>query len=136
MDKEVVWFIRLSMVYFLVGSFLGLLFAAYPGMMRQDYISVHVHLNLLGWMSMMIFGVGYHILPRFSGRPLWSRRLSVIQFWLANIGLIGMAVGWVMRGSGSDTGTYVLAAFSVVMFVSIAMFIFNLMKTVKGIEKP
>ncbi len=135
MDKEVVWFIRLSMVYFLVGSFLGLLFTAYPGMMRQDFISVHVHLNLVGWMSMMIFGVGYHILPRFSGNPLWSRKLSVIQFWLANIGLIGMTVGWFMRGGGSDTGTDILAAFSTVMFVAIAMFVFNLMKTVKGVAK-
>lgn len=135
MDKEVVWFIRLSMAYFLVGSLLGVIFAAYPGSMYQDYISVHVHLNLVGWMSMMIFGVGYHILPRFSGRPLWSRRLAVMQFWLANIGLIGMAAGWVMRGGGSDTGTYVLAAFSVVMFASIAMFVFNMMKTVKGAEK-
>jgi len=55
-----------------------------------------VHLNLLGFMSMMIYGVGYHILilPRFSGRPVYSPLLMRIQFWFANPGLIGMAVSW------------------------------------------
>jgi len=48
---------------------------------------VHSHLNMLGWVSMMIFGVGYHILPRFAGKPLKSPKMGELQFWLANIGL-------------------------------------------------
>ena len=134
MDKEVVWFIRLSLLYFLVGSLLGVAFVIFPAMANQDHIAMHVHLNLLGWMSMMIFGVGYHILPRFSGNPLWSRKLSIVQFWMANIGLLGMAAGWGMRAHGHDAGTSLLLVFGVMMFVSILLFVYNLLKTVKGPE--
>jgi len=132
MDKEVVWFIRLSMVYFLVGSLLGVAFVFRPEMANADHIAMHVHLNLLGWMSMMIFGVGYHVLPRFSGQPLYSRKLSVVQFWLANAGLIGMAAGWGMKAHGHEAGQSLLAVFGTVMFVSIVLFVYNLIKTVKG----
>ena len=132
MDKEVVWFIRLSMLYFVLGSLLGLLFVFRPGMADTDHISMHVHLNLLGWMSMMIFGVGYHVLPRFSGKPLYSRQMSIVQFWAANAGLIGMAAGWGMKAHGIGGGQQVLAVSGAVMFFSILLFAYNLAKTVKG----
>ena len=132
MDKEVVWFIRLSMVYFVLGSLLGLCFIFRPDIANPDHISMHVHLNLLGWMSMMIFGVGYHVLPRFSGNPLYSRQMSKIQFWAANIGLVGMAAGWGMRAHIIMGGTQVLAVSGVVMFASILLFVYNLARTVKG----
>jgi len=134
MDKEVVWFIRLSMIYFLIGSLMGVCFAVMPEMAESNHVAMHVHLNLLGWMSMMIFGVGYHILPRFSGHPLYSRKLSIVQFWMANVGLIGMTAGWGMRGHGHEAGDTVLAVFGAVMFLSIALFVFNLLKTVTGPE--
>jgi hypothetical protein len=45
--------------------------------------------------------VGYHILPKFSGRHIYSPSLMKIQFWFANAGLIGMAISWsfIMRDS-------------------------------------
>ena len=134
MDKEVVWFIRLSLLYFLVGSLMGVCFVIWPEMANADHISMHVHLNLLGWMSMMIFGVGYHILPRFSGKPLWSRKLSIFQFWMANIGLVGMIVGWGMSAHTINGGTELLGIFGAIMFLSILLFFFNMIKTVKGPE--
>ncbi len=132
MDKEVVWFIRLSMAYFVAGSLMGVLFVFRPYMAGTDYVAMHVHLNLLGWMSMMIFGVGYHVLPRFSGRPLYSRRLSVVQFWSANAGLVGMAAGWGLRAHGYAAGGTLLAVFGAVMFVSITLFVYNMARTVRG----
>src|SRR3990172_7427405 len=119
MDKEVVWFIRLSLIYFVAGTLLGVLFLVNPLSANQDHVSMHVHLNLVGWMSMMIFGVGYHILPRFSGNPLYSRKLSIVQFWAANIGLLGMAAGWGMRAHTVLGGTELLTISGIVMFVSI-----------------
>jgi len=132
MDREVVWFIRMSMFYFLAGSLLGVMFVLSPDTASSSYVSMHVHLNLLGWMSMMIFGVGYHVLPRFSGRPLHSRGMSVVQFWAANAGLVGMAVGWGMKAHGYAGGGTALAVFGVVMFFSICLFVYNLARTVKG----
>src|SRR4030065_533998 len=98
MSKITVWFIKSAMLYFVLAIVVGLHMAAsgttYP------YMPIHAHLNLLGWISMMIYGVGYHILPRFSGRPLYSDRLAEWQFWLAKIGPGGMFPGWGFKNWG------------------------------------
>ena len=83
-------FVRASLVYFFIAAILGtimIFMKSYPAQL----LFTHVHLNLLGWMSMMIFGVGYHILPRFSGTPLAYPKLGNLQFYIANIGLVGIS---------------------------------------------
>ena len=124
MSKITVWFIRSAMVYFLIAVSLGVLMA-----MSQEgfygYKSIHVHLNLLGWMSMCIYGVAYHILPRFSGRPLFSDRLSEIHFWTAHLGLIGMTVSWFLFNRR------LLVVFSFIEVFSIILFVINMFKTIR-----
>ncbi len=132
MSKITVWFIRLAIIYFMLAILLGLHMSVtgpvYP------WMPIHVHFNLLGWMSMMIYGVGYHILPRFSGVPLWSDKLSYWQLWLANIGLVGMAAGWVVRSSSGSP--MLLLAFSLVEGLSIVFFALNMFKTIKAAPAP
>lgn len=132
MSKITVWFIRFALIYFMLAILLGLQMSVtgpvYP------WMPIHVHFNLLGWMSMMVYGVGYHILPRFSGVPLWSDRLSYWQMWLANIGLVGMAAGWIVRSSGGDPT--VLLIFSLIEGVSIVFFALNMFKTIKAAPTP
>lgn len=132
MSKITVWFIRFALIYFMLAILLGLHMSVtgpvYP------WMPIHVHFNLLGWMSMMVYGVGYHILPRFSGVPLWSDRLSYWQMWLANIGLVGMAAGWIVRSSGGDPT--VLLVFSLIEGVSIVFFALNMFKTIKAAPTP
>jgi len=128
MSKITVAFIKAAMVYFVLAMLLGIHMsstgAVYPSM------PVHVHFNLLGWISMMVYGVAYHILPRFSGQPLWSEKLSVWHFWLANIGLIGMALGWILIGGPG--GGAILYIFAIVEGVSIVCFALNMFNTVKA----
>jgi hypothetical protein len=80
----------------------------------------HVHFNLLGFMSMMIYGVGYFILPRFNGRTLRWPSWVPIHFFVANIGLIGMVATAPERPS---TGFVLFSALSV---ISAGMFAVNL----------
>lgn len=132
MSSITVWFIRFAIIYFLLAIVLGIYMSVagpvYP------WMPIHGHFNLLGWMSMMIYGVGYHILPRFSGKPLFSDALAKGQLWLANIGLVGMALGWVLRSSNGDTT--VLLIFSLVEAVSIVFFAVNMLKTIKAAPAP
>ncbi len=129
MSKITVAFIRAAMIYFVLAMLLGIRMsrtgASYPSM------PMHVHFNLLGWMSMMIYGVAYHILPRFSGQPLWSEKLSKWHFWLANIGLIGMVFGWFLIGSAGGGGALLYIS-SLIEGVSIIFFAVNMIKTVKA----
>ncbi len=131
MSKVTVWFIRCAMIYLVISVLLGLHMSSSGPM--YPYRPIHTHLNLLGWMSMMIFGVGYHILPRFSGAPLWSERMSVWHLWSSNIGLLGMSAGWVMISTGGGGGANaVLIGFSLIEAASVALFIINMFKTIKA----
>ena len=125
MSKITVWFIRSAMIYFLIAVSLGLWMGIYP---RGYYMPVHVHLNLLGWMSMFIYGVAYHILPRFSGQQLYSDKLSEVHFWTAHIGLIGMVISWFFFKRK------LLVVFSLIEVFSIILFVVNMFKTIRPVS--
>lgn len=135
MDRTTVWFIKAGMIYFLIGSFVGFSMAIWPEVVTY-YRAVHAHFNLLGWMTMMIFGVAYHILPRFSGRPLHSPLIARTQFYLANIGLIGMVLSLAFithRGSTIFSRT-LLTIFSLTEVIAISLFVYNMWKTIRVVE--
>jgi cbb3-type cytochrome oxidase subunit 1 len=92
-------FIWASLAYFTIGICLGVAMAIDLSLLGTLRL-VHVHLNLLGWVSMFIYGVAYHVIPRFTGNPLHSPRLADLHVVLANVGLIGMAVGFAIWGPG------------------------------------
>ncbi|MBC8413505.1 MAG: cbb3-type cytochrome c oxidase subunit I [Nitrospira sp.] len=124
MEPVIVWYLRMSLLYFLTGALTGVFMLTWPSEAGY-FLPVHVHLNLLGFMSMMIYGVGYHILPRFSGTTIYSKKIMSIQFWLANAGLLGMAAGWL---SGQD-GVLVVSA--LLTLAAVMLFVLNLFKTIK-----
>ena len=88
------WFIAAALVYALAGGLLGLAWLAAPAALPALTLRAHAHLMLVGFVGMMIFGVGLHVLPRFTGHDLFSERLADAQFWLANLGLVVMVTGW------------------------------------------
>jgi hybrid cluster-associated redox disulfide protein len=118
MDRYTKGFVVASLVYFFLAALLGVwMGAAEPaGWVRF----AHVHFNLLGFMSMMIYGVGYFILPRFNGRTLRWPSWVPLHFYAANAGLIGMVATASERPS---TGFALFAGLSV---ASAAMFVVNL----------
>jgi heme/copper-type cytochrome/quinol oxidase subunit 1 len=133
MEPVIVWYLRMSVVYFVVGAFIGFSILLWPDKSGY-YIPVHVHVNLLGFMSMMIYGVGYHILPKFSGRYIYSPRIMKIQFWLSNAGLVGMSVSWpfVIRGDAALAETMLMVS-ALVSMISVVLFAFNILKTIKAV---
>lgn len=133
MEPVIVWYLRMSVVYFVAGAFIGFVMILNPGDSGY-YVSAHAHLNLLGFMSMMIYGVGYHILPRFSGQHIYSPKLMHIQFWAANAGVIGMAIGWPLhaRGGASGLAGALLFISALLSVVSVILFAVNMLKTIKS----
>ena len=125
MDKYAKAFVKASLTYLGIGTVLGLLMVLWPDT-RFTIIRIHVHLLLLGFMAMMIYGVGYHILPRFMGRPVYSARLGNTQVWLANITLIGLSVSWILEASQGGIWHSLAILFGLGQAVSIFLFIINL----------
>lgn len=121
MDRYTKAFVIAALVYFFLAALLGVWMGAADAAGWTRF--AHVHFNLLGFMSMMIYGVGYFILPRFNGRTLRWPSWVPLHFYAANIGLIGMVATAPERPS---TGFVLFSALSV---VSVALFVVNLAAT-------
>jgi cbb3-type cytochrome oxidase subunit 1 len=136
MDKFVRRFIIMSIVYLGVAAVVGIAMLGSEKAMALKF--VHSHLNMLGWVSMMIYGVGYHILPRFMGRALYSTKLGEAQFWTANIGLMVMLLFYTINiYNPSNALVAVTVAAGVLELVSIFLFFYNMLKTLMPpIEQP
>ena len=98
------WFIAASLAYALLGGLLALTWLAFPGALPAAALRAHAHLMLAGFVGMMVFGIALHVLPRFTGRVLFSERLADAQFVLVNLGLVTMVCGW-LAGTRVATAT-------------------------------
>jgi cbb3-type cytochrome oxidase subunit 1 len=128
MDRFVRNFIVVSIIYLGAASVLGVCMLWNESLLNFKF--VHSHLMLLGWVSMMIYGVGYHVLPRFSGRPLRYPKMGELQFWTANAGLIGMLLFYAIGvNSPSDTTKALTLLFSAAEVFSIVLFLYNMLAT-------
>lgn len=128
MDWFVKVFIKSSLCWLGLGVLLGLTMVAVPSAII--YRPAHVHANLLGFVTMMIFGVAYHVLPRFSGRPLHSSRLAILHLYLANAGVAGMVLGFLLRPNLGSPGTALLAAGGTASAAGAFLFIYNIWQTI------
>jgi cytochrome c oxidase cbb3-type subunit 1 len=58
----------------------------------NNWVVAHAHVGVLGFAGMIALGGLYFILPRITGKPLYSRFLADFQYWLILIGVIGFTV--------------------------------------------
>ncbi len=128
MDWFVRAFMRASLVWLALGITLGLSIAIHPAWII--YRPAHVHMNLVGFVTMMIYGVAYHVVPRFTGHPLHSRRLAACQWWMANAGLAGMVAGFLLQPHAGSPGTGFLVAGGVLETLGAYLFVFNIWNTI------
>jgi cytochrome c oxidase cbb3-type subunit 1 len=129
MDRFARWFIVMSIIYLGIAAVLGIAMLYSEKAMPLKF--VHSHLNMLGWVSMMIYGVGYHILPRFMGRPVYSQKLGDAQFWLANGGLLAMLVFYTLNVyAPSEPYVLITVAAGVVELASVFLFFYNMLMTI------
>ncbi|CAG0981948.1 MAG: hypothetical protein OIN86_09850 [Candidatus Methanoperedens sp.] len=122
-----------SLIYLVIGSTMGVIMLLTSESIKPS----HAHVLLIGFVAMMIFGVGYHLLPVFAGTDLHSLRLAEIQFWLQNIGLVGLAFTMPYRYGSTNymTGTVI---FGIISLLGIYLFAYNIARsliTPKEIKK-
>lgn len=118
MDRYTKGFVVTSLIYFFLAAVLGIWMGVAD---TPVWVSFgHIHFNLLGFMAMMIYGVGYFILPRFNGKTIKWPQLVSLHFYAANIGLVGMVVTYSQRPS------IVFILFALLNVLSVGMFALNL----------
>ena len=123
-------FLKASLAWLALGVSVGVAMAAHP--VWTVYRLAHVHMLLLGFVTMMIFGVAYHVIPRFVGFPLHRPALAGAHWWLANVGLVLMAGGFVARVLSPAVGTAILAAGGTLTALGAYVFVYLIWRTIDG----
>jgi cbb3-type cytochrome oxidase subunit 1 len=115
--------LKIAVVYLAIGAGLGL----YMGITVQFTLApVHAHLLLLGWASLALAGIVYHLYPAAA-----TTRLARLHFWLHNLALPVFMVGLAMLLSGQQAAMPIVAAGATTVLVGLILFASNLLLNVK-----
>jgi cbb3-type cytochrome oxidase subunit 1 len=123
-------FLKSSLAWLALGVTLGVAMAAHP--VWTVYRLAHVHMMLLGFVTMMIYGVAYHVIPHVAGFRLRHPRAAKAHWWVSNAGLIAMVAGFVLRVHEPSVGTIVLAAGGTLSAIGAYTFVYLMWHTIDG----
>ncbi len=88
-------FIFTGTIFYFVVSIQGSIMAL-PQVQRithfNNWVVGHAHIGVLGFAAMIALGGLYYTLPKLTGKPLYSRFLADLQYWLVLIGITGFSV--------------------------------------------
>ena len=119
--------LKIAVVYLVIGATLGLAM----GIMQKFVLApVHAHLLLLGWASLALAGLVYHLYPAAS-----NTRLARVHFWLHNLGLPVFMVGLALVLSGSEAAQGalpILAGAAAVVLAGLFVFAANVLINAKA----
>lgn len=116
-------FLKIAVVYLLFGALLGL----FMGITQQFGLApVHAHLLLLGWASLALAGIIYHLYPAAS-----TTRLARIHFWLHNTGLPVFMVALGLLLTGHESAGPIVGVSASVVLLGLAIFVSNVLLNVK-----
>jgi hypothetical protein len=112
-------------MYALLGAALDVTIALGPTLVvRLRFVLIHI--NLLGFMTLMVAGVAFHLLPRFSSRKLpWPEGMRY-QFILQNAGLLGMVTLHALRSWQGGEAHAVFVFFAILAGIAFAIMFYNL----------
>jgi drug/metabolite transporter (DMT)-like permease len=114
MPRIATLYFRTAIIFLIIGIAMGLNMA-----ISQDHsaIGAHAHANLLGWVTMAIFG-GYHALN--PGKAL--RRIAMIQYLVYTAGVALMVPALYLMLTGYPEMEPVVAIASLITFAGVLLF--------------
>ncbi|MBP1992143.1 cbb3-type cytochrome c oxidase subunit I [Paenibacillus eucommiae] len=119
-------FIKIASVYFFVGVTLGMVMGITESF---QFTSDHAHINLLGWVSMALFGLIYHCFPQTA-----NQKLAKVHFWLHNVGVPVMVAGhFIFVLVSESAGLPIMASGGFIVVVATLIFLINIFMT---LNKP
>ncbi len=96
----------------------GMIWGIAMGITRDhSTLPAHAHLNLLGWVSLFLFGVYYHLHPTVN-----RSRLASLQVWIWIVGTVVLTVGVALVHSGHAIGDPIAAVSSLLVLADTLVF--------------
>ncbi len=121
--RSVTW-LRIAVVYFVVAVTLGIVMGASGD---HSLMPVHAHLNLLGWVSMTLFGLIGYVYPATT-----QGRRADVQFWLYNLSVPVLLAMLAALLRGHKELEPLLAVGSIVTGIAVLLFAYNVLAAVKA----
>ena len=110
------WF-RLAVIYFALGVMLGATMGATGD---HSLFAVHAHINLLGWVSMALFGLISTMHPSIT-----QGHIATAQFWTYNVGVPVMLGALTLRMKGFPSVEPLIAVASILIGFSVLLFVWQ-----------
>jgi cbb3-type cytochrome oxidase subunit 1 len=107
-------FLQLGVLFALAGMGLGVWMGKTEDFQLQ---AVHAHINLLGWVSMLLYGLVYRVIPKAA-----EGRLPVVHFWLALASVLGMIPLLSLQLMGQKSVVPFLAVDMIALWLSMLLF--------------
>jgi drug/metabolite transporter (DMT)-like permease len=107
-------FFKIAIVFFIIGILMGLQMSISG---EHNVIGAHAHTNLLGWVTMALFGGYYALNPRKA-----ESRLATIHFWSFVPAVCVMVPSLYLLYLGYEAFEPPLAVASIVALASVAVF--------------
>jgi hypothetical protein len=103
-----------AVVFVIAGMIWGIIMA-----ISEDHsaMSAHAHLNLLGWVSLFLFGIYYRLHPSLEGA-----KSAIVQVWVWIAGTIILAIGVGLVQTGHAIGDPIAAVASVAVLLDMLLF--------------
>lgn len=123
-----------ALVYLAATAILGNLMALdklYDFLGGQVLRTIHAHAQLagIGWVTMMIFGASYKLIPMFSLGELQDERGARWQFWLLNIGLVGLFGTLLLQSEW-------IFLFALLIVAAVGLFLWKMVQVLKTRRRP
>ena len=137
-DNSYTWFVRLGYVWLLVTGLMILGGDIYQLMTRlappHPYVGAYRHAVTVGFISTLMIGVAYRVLPIFNGTELYSARAMRVSFWFLAIGNL-FRVGWQLGTlSGSAVAYAGTGVSGYLELTAMGLFAWNMVKTLREQE--
>ncbi|WP_211440711.1 hypothetical protein [Collimonas humicola] len=117
-------FLKIAVIYLFAGALLG----GYMGATDNFVLApVHAHLALLGWASLALAGLIYHLYPAAA-----LTLLARIHFWLHNIGLPFFMLGLGLVLTGHAAAVPIVSISAGCVTIGLAAFTANVLMNVKS----
>jgi dolichyl-phosphate-mannose--protein O-mannosyl transferase len=101
---------------------IGMCWGIYMGMIEDHSLaSAHAHLNLVGWVTLALFGTYYHLTPQAAASVV-----AKIHYGVAVVGMAILVVGIAMAISGGTPG--IAIAGSMLTLASMVIFLITVLR--------
>jgi hypothetical protein len=122
-------YVKASLIYLISGGTLLLL--TFARMLPFD-MSAFYFMQLYGFVAMMIFGLSYLFVPSFAHAFLHSLRLAKMQFWLMNLGIIGVTVSFSGLIPYNPSVRYFVVGSLLILVLALYLHAYNLLRTIRA----